>query len=264
VFEREAGPGGVWWKKPIRGREVDVPSAAYSLLVRRYRRRVRNQTVTAGERYSHDMPRPLKNPERSYRARGQSARRQELLSVACRLFAEKGYATATMADIAEAAGIQHGSLYHHFPTRDDILVETLDGFWSDLLGVYREAAEHETDSAAAIAALIRAAMTFLVERNDEVKILYNDWVRLERREKYQFIHRRNAESEKIWLSVLNRGIRDGTFRDDLDVDVLYRTLQGAVLSVVRWYRPGGALDRDELTQSYARMFLNGLRPAVAD
>jgi AcrR family transcriptional regulator len=183
-----------------------------------------------------------------------------LLAVACRLFAAKGYATATMGDIATAAGIRHGSLYHHFPSKDDILVETLDRFWSDLLSAYRDAVAGEDDAAAAAAALIGVAFSFLDERNDEVKILYNDWVLLARMDKYDFILRDNVKAEAIWLSVLERGVADRTFRDDLDLVVLYRTVLGAVLSVVRWYRPGGGLDRDQLTQSYSRMFLNGLRP----
>src|SRR5687768_11463039 len=101
------------------------------------------------------MARQLQNPEHSYRKRPPSARREELRGLACRIFAEKGYAMATLGDIAKAAGIQHSSLYHHFATKDDILVETLDAFWVDLLAAYRDAIDNQADPSAALGGLVR-------------------------------------------------------------------------------------------------------------
>ncbi|UMG92355.1 helix-turn-helix domain-containing protein [Nocardioides sp. TF02-7] len=53
------------------------------------------------------MPRP------SGGTAGEGTRRGELLAIAARLFAEKGFKNTTVRDIADAAGILSGSLYHH-------------------------------------------------------------------------------------------------------------------------------------------------------
>ena len=46
---------------------------------------------------------------------------EDLLRVAEELFAERGYAATTVRDIAEAAGILSGSLYHHIDSKESII-----------------------------------------------------------------------------------------------------------------------------------------------
>ena len=52
-----------------------------------------------------------------------SARRSELTRAAARLFAEKGYHGTSIGDLAEAIGVQKGSLYHHIESKADLLWE---------------------------------------------------------------------------------------------------------------------------------------------
>ncbi|WP_218022230.1 TetR family transcriptional regulator [Nocardia amamiensis] len=54
------------------------------------------------------------------RAAQASETRQRLLDAAVRLFAERGYDEVAVADIAEAAGVAHGLLYHHFGNKREI------------------------------------------------------------------------------------------------------------------------------------------------
>jgi TetR/AcrR family transcriptional repressor of nem operon len=51
--------------------------------------------------------------------------RDRLVHTAIRLFAEKGYESTSVADILKAAGANSGSLYHFFPTKQDLLLEAL-------------------------------------------------------------------------------------------------------------------------------------------
>ena len=54
--------------------------------------------------------------------------KQRLVMAAMRLFSEKGYQSTSVADILKAAGANAGSLYHAFPTKQDLLVEVLDAY----------------------------------------------------------------------------------------------------------------------------------------
>lgn len=56
-------------------------------------------------------------------AEESNARRQEILLVAADLFARRGYDAVGVRQIADAAGILGGSLYHHFPSKRDLYVE---------------------------------------------------------------------------------------------------------------------------------------------
>jgi AcrR family transcriptional regulator len=211
-------------------------------------------------RYAEAMARQVANPRHSYRQRRPSARREELRAVACQVFAEKGYAAGTMGDVAKAAGINSSSLYHHFATKDDILVETFEVFWAQILRDYRHAAERESP-VAAMSELIQVAFDYLDRRRPEVTVMYNDWVRFTRMDKYRFVVARNTEAETVWVSVLRRGLDQGVFRADRDVVMFSRTILGAILSVVRWYDPAGQMGRQALAARYTELFLKGLRAA---
>src|SRR6476660_5845607 len=50
-----------------------------------------------------------------------AARREELTRIAARLFAEQGYQGTSLADLAEALGMQKPSLYHHIDSKEDLL-----------------------------------------------------------------------------------------------------------------------------------------------
>ena len=50
-------------------------------------------------------------------------RREQLLLAALKVFARKGLAATKIGDIAAAAGLSHGLVYHYFPSKDDIYIE---------------------------------------------------------------------------------------------------------------------------------------------
>jgi len=54
--------------------------------------------------------------------------KERLVYAAMRLFSEKGYGSTSIADILKAAGANAGSLYHVFPTKQDLLIEVLETY----------------------------------------------------------------------------------------------------------------------------------------
>src|SRR5262249_47072623 len=60
-------------------------------------------------------------------SRRLTARRQELTRTAARLFADRGYHGTSLADVAEALGMQKASLYHHIDSKEDLLWEVAWG-----------------------------------------------------------------------------------------------------------------------------------------
>lgn len=54
--------------------------------------------------------------------------KDRLVHAAMMLFGEKGYGSTSVADILKAAGANAGSLYHVFPTKQDLLVAVLDAY----------------------------------------------------------------------------------------------------------------------------------------
>ncbi|HVX23495.1 MAG TPA: TetR/AcrR family transcriptional regulator [Acidimicrobiales bacterium] len=66
-------------------------------------------------------------------------RRQQLFTVALRLFAERGYRATTMDDVAEAAGVTKPLLYQHFSSKRALYLELVDSVAQELLAAINEA-----------------------------------------------------------------------------------------------------------------------------
>jgi TetR/AcrR family transcriptional regulator, cholesterol catabolism regulator len=65
----------------------------------------------------------MKTPQTEYKREKHARRREEALDAAAELFAEKGYFSATMQEIAERVGLRAGSFYHYFSSKEEILAE---------------------------------------------------------------------------------------------------------------------------------------------
>ncbi|MFT4126581.1 MAG: TetR/AcrR family transcriptional regulator [Gordonia sp. (in: high G+C Gram-positive bacteria)] len=193
-------------------------------------------------------------------SRNGSSRRDELLTTASRMFAEQGLRSTTVRDIADAAGILSGSLYHHFDSKESIVDEILRSYLDGLFARYREIADAGLSATATLRALVVASFESIDADRDAVAIYQDEAKRLAAQERFSYIGERNAEFRSLWHTVLTRGVADGEFRADLDVELAYRFLRDTVWVAVRWYRPGGSLGADEIASQYLSIVLDGILP----
>lgn len=189
-----------------------------------------------------------------------SARRDELLATAGRMFAENGLRSTTVRDIADAAGILSGSLYHHFDSKETMVDELLRGFLDRLFDRYRAIAASDLNAADTLRALVIASFESIDADHHAVAIYQDEAKRLAGQERFAYIEERNVEFRALWHSVLQRGVADGEFRADLDIELVYRFLRDTVWVAVRWYRPGGSRTVDQIAGQYLSVVLDGILP----
>lgn len=187
-----------------------------------------------------------------------SGRRAELLALACRLFAERGFRATTVRDIADAAGILSGSLYHHFDSKESMIDELLRGFQDDLFGRYREIVAKQLGPRETLRAVITASFESIHKHHDEVAIYQNEAQYLAQFPRFSYLEERNVEFHELWTSILADGVRAGDFRSDLDIEVAYRFIRDTVWVAVRWYSPGGSLTAEDIAEQYLRILLDGI------
>jgi TetR/AcrR family transcriptional regulator, transcriptional repressor for nem operon len=92
--------------------------------------------------------------------------RERLLKAARRLFFEKGYASTSIADILQAAGANSGSLYHFFPTKQDLLLAVLDGYRTGIGRMLLEPAWRGVDDPLDRIFALLARYRMLLEQSD--------------------------------------------------------------------------------------------------
>src|SRR3954471_15219690 len=116
-------------------------------------------------------------PEAAAAVGGQT-RRDELLQIAATLFAERGFRNTTVRDIADAAGILSGSLYHHFDSKESMVDEILRDFLDALFASYRAIVAQQLGPRATLEAIVVASFEALDEHHAAVAIYQNEARRL--------------------------------------------------------------------------------------
>lgn len=188
----------------------------------------------------------------------EPSRREQLLAIAATLFAEKGFRNTTVRDIADAAGILSGSLYHHFDSKESMVDELLVPFQEELFGKYDEILASGDDARTKLERAVRVSFEAIDQHPHEVAIFQNDADHLGSFERFGYLADRNAQSRQVWVSLLEEGVRTGVLRADLDVTLTYRFIRDTVWVAVRWYRPGGGLSHTDVADQYVRILLDGI------
>ncbi|MFI9380046.1 TetR/AcrR family transcriptional regulator [Kutzneria sp. NPDC052558] len=192
------------------------------------------------------------------------SRRAELLALAARMFAERGFLATTVRDIADAAGILSGSLYHHFDSKESMVDEILHGFLDELFDRYRAITGAGRSPREALEAVVVASFECIDRSHDAVAIYQREAAYLAQFERFGYLGELNLEFRKMWVGLLEEGIRDGAFRDDLDVELVYRFIRDTVWVAVHWYHPGGSLTADDVARQYLSIVLDGIAQGRAD
>ena len=185
-------------------------------------------------------------------------RRDELLQIAAELFATKGFKNTTVRDIADAAGILSGSLYHHFDSKESMVDEILSTFQEELFGTWDDIMGSKLDARAKVEAVVRASFDALDKHHSEVAIYQNDAANLMESERFAYLKDRNDQFREVWMKLLREGQKAGVLRKDLDIELVYRFVRDTVWVAVRWYRPGGPLTIETVADQYLTILLTGI------
>jgi AcrR family transcriptional regulator len=192
---------------------------------------------------------------------GAGGRRAELLRIAAGLFAEKGFKNTTVRDIADASGIQSGSLYHHFDSKESMVDEILSSFQEQLFGSYDEILTSGDDARTKLERAVRVSFEAIDRHRHEVAIFQNEADYLGGFDRFAYLAERNAQSRAVWITLLDEGVRSGALRSDLDIELTYRFIRDTVWVAVRWYRPGGSLTHEHVADQYLAILLDGISHA---
>jgi AcrR family transcriptional regulator len=186
-------------------------------------------------------------------------RRDELLRIAARLFAERGFRNTTVRDIADAAGILSGSLYHHFDSKESMVDEILQSFQQELFAAYDQILRSDDSPRHKIEAAVRLSFEAIDQHHHEVAIYQDDADYLSGLgDRFTYLRERNAQSRDVWLTLLKEGVTSGALNPDLDLELAYRFIRDTVWVAVRWYRPGGELTHERVADQYLAILLDGL------
>ena len=183
-----------------------------------------------------------------------ATRREELVTVASRLFAERGYHGTSMADLAEAMGLQKGSLYSLTESKQELLVvitrEGAASFHAALDAV------PDGEPLERIRLALRAHLGVVAGQVSAATVFTREWRFLDEPERTAFRAERRRYEER-WRELLHDAAERGALRSDLDVEAAVLLVLSAANWAYTWIRPGA--DTVELADRFFATLLDGVR-----
>ncbi len=184
-----------------------------------------------------------------------SERREELTRIAARLFAERGYQGTSLADLAEALGVQKPSLYHHIASKEDLLWEVAcegaEAFHRALDGVPADARAGER-----IRLALHAHLEVVSAQLDVATVFVREWRFLSGERREAFVAERRRYEERV-RELFREGVEGSELRTDLDVATAALLVLSAANWAYTWLRPGA--DTAALADRLYAMLLDGMR-----
>ncbi|MFZ6010267.1 MAG: TetR/AcrR family transcriptional regulator [Bacteroidota bacterium] len=186
------------------------------------------------------------------------SRKEQVIRKAAELFKEKGYAAASMRDLAQLLGIEAASLYSHIKSKEEIL----RSLCFDMAAEFRKSLEEvEKQNLTASEKLrkgiighiqvmakdLTASAVFMNEHRHLSQPYLRDFLLL----RINYINR--------FKSIIEEGVHNGEFKTTIDKKLAVMTLFSSLNWMPMWYDPSGIIEPVELGIQLSDMLVNGLK-----
>ena len=222
-------------------------------------RNVPSNILDSMQRNTH--ARPLR------RERRPEERPQELLDAALAVFAERGYGNARIDDVAEAAGVTKGAVYHYFANKEELLRLAIQAHQEQSFGELSAALrEVKGPVSVRIRMLLRRSFSTTDPNRRRLLALLLQGVRHDVPEVHkQWLVGGPVKGWQLLTRLIENGQESGEFRTDVDAEVAARVVLSGLMTQMVWQQletaiPSVLIDEDRLIDSATELLLHGLRP----
>lgn len=174
-----------------------------------------------------------------------------------RLFAQKGFQGTGIREIAAEAGVTTAALYHYVGTKEELLLEIMNGVLDPLIAAARRIVTDIDRPEARLSALVEHHVWFhavqqlaSIVTDTEIRSLSGD-------AQIGMIARRDVY-EAIWRRVVVEGVTEDTFRVE-DPRIATTALLQMCTGIAHWYAPTGPLTLTRLCRMHADLALSMVR-----
>lgn len=178
----------------------------------------------------------------------------EVVRAAAHVFRKRGFARASLEEIAEELGMWKGSLYNYISTKEDLLVAVVKVPADRLIADARRIAAQEDPPEARLRAMVRCHIDVLADIYDFAAVYLHEVAGRDLGPEYAALDREYAA---LVQGVVAEGIAAGTFPPDRDAHLMTMTLLGALNWLTRWWDPAGAIGPGTVADQISDMVLGG-------
>ncbi|MDI3269992.1 MAG: TetR/AcrR family transcriptional regulator [Bacillota bacterium] len=181
----------------------------------------------------------------------RSQRQRELYAAAADLFRTKGYHGTSLQDLAEALGMQRGSLYAHMEKKEELLhritLEAAQAFLSALEPLWETPASPAERLEKAFLAHARVVADHL----SAASVFFHEWQHLQGEARDEILSLRRRY-EALWRRLVKEAFPHA------DEGLAVRWILGGLNWMYQWYRPEGPMSPEELAHRFYRFAIQGI------
>lgn len=186
------------------------------------------------------------------------SRKEQVIRKAAELFKDKGYAAASMRDLAQLLGIEAASLYSHIKSKEEIL----RSLCFDMAAEFRKSLDEvEKQNVTASEKLKRGIIGHIQVMAKDLTasaVFMNEHRHLSQPYLRDFLFLRINYINRF-KSIIEEGVQNGEFKNSIDKKLAVMTLFSSLNWMPMWYDPGSAIDPQQLGYQLADMLVNGLK-----
>lgn len=185
-------------------------------------------------------------------------REDQVRAAALRLFKEKGYHATSMRDIANAVGMNKGSLYSYIRSKEDLLIPVFERAMGVLLSQIEQImAEPSLNPTERLKRAIHAHVFAVADNLDVLTVYLSEWRQLAT-ESLATNRRQRERYAALFHQILSDGVGAGEFRP-MDTRIVMLGMIGMCNYLFRWYRPDGRLTPDQVADELIDMVMRGVK-----
>jgi AcrR family transcriptional regulator len=182
----------------------------------------------------------------------------EVLDAAANIFYERGYASATVQDVADALGMLKGSLYYYIDSKEDLLYRLMLEIHDGVDGVLAEVDASEGLSAVEQLELyVKKTVEYNARNLKKISVYYHDIDQLSGARHEEILARRRTHENHV-TKLIREAQAAGDAAPDLDPKLLSNCVFATVIWMYRWYRPGRGASVEDVSETCARFVRYGL------
>jgi AcrR family transcriptional regulator len=191
----------------------------------------------------------------------RETRKQEILAAATAVFAQKGFAGASMDDIVQASGISKGGLYWHFKSKDDLIAAILSQFFDQEMAALDALLQTAGTAPQKLQQLGQQIIADVSQMSELLTISLEFYALAARRQSVRLELQRYFQQYGNTLATLIRaGIDEGAFDPAVSPQQaalnLVAQFEGLVLL---WAVQGGNFDLEQQMTTAVTLFTKGLQ-----
>lgn len=189
-------------------------------------------------------------------------KRLRLVTAAAAVFAERGYASTRVADIAERAGVGKGTVYEYFSSKEELLFAVFESINADISSRMNDALAAGGSSEEQLLNLLRLGAEVISEQVDLQPVILDFWAASRGKDLEETYRRAVVASYSLFRNLVSDFIREeqnrGAFKTSVDAEALAAVVVATVDGLGIQLSFDRSIDPHRITEAFGRLLYESL------